>query len=1298
MALIVVLGAVAMIALLVVAFLTMARTEQRSASAFSDSVDAQNLSEVPLNLAIAQIRRATEQNGVSKTWSSQPGMLRVYGIEPDSTTGGYRAKTVALHKLYSDDKMVITNSGASATTGGQTTTEVKNALDLDASDLASWNAVPGMYVDINEPSAVVTAATNKVAVEFPICDPRAIFAKSGGKAVDGFDFSGHTAPGNALPGTVVPKDATDVSAKLPMPVKWLYMLADGRLVTPTGGSEDGLEFDTKDQPTAVNPITGRVAFWTDDDSCKINVNTATEGTAWDAPKTYSGTDIQFAQRQPAQNEFSRYPGHPAQTCLSPVFQMFGSDWNLDSSTPESQRAAIAERYMNISPRIPWGGSKAGTEVPTTAVPLVDQNGKPKNGRLYANLDEIVFTRDRQAQTPPLFQQDIARGRFFLTTHSRAPELSLFNKSRILLWPLSASDSQRNAKDKLLAFLGTAGNSPYYFQRKSNFSSTDPGSSQLPDQDLSVEVGDAAATNGAPARNRDIYQGLLQPATGPDYQIPGFGSSFAAKWGLQRRNQILTEMFDFVRWSVNSYSTGLTPQYYYLPQRTGNFTGESSAVPVIASNNTRGFGRWPTITEATIVFIATAAKKPTTDMTTTEMQAYVILEPFSPTCGPPVWSANLRYRITGLDSFAYNGTSMGFPAKAVSRVNAANGYLDGGHTTAFCGIAAQFKKANLSSDESKNGTKGGRTLGVANTDTEFPFYSSKINVTGNTQFSFSGGSITIELLTGLKTIAESKTVQTIKLNFPPATLKVPRYTLSSHDKSYQILTTRFTAAGGDLANVLIRDGDITRSVEIAPDNPAAGDLRLLSAMGTIPASWYTVHPKYADTSVERLHFLRSGNYTSAGQYGPGGSDDTIGKYGIGRADTARTAGPLVKGIEYCCQAAPAVPRGLNGAFNADGRPGDWDNGTGKVEDGPYINKADEGNLATADGGYFTKSLFTIESGASFSPNRQISSAVAFGSLPTGITSADQAMSGTPFRPWQTLLFCPNPASRTTNASLQPSIMDHEGFGAPRDHLLLDLFWMPVVEPYAMSESFSTAGKINMNYQMLPFSHIERSTGIYAALKPVSMLAISPQSVKAVGSKDSGHTDTHNYKGESPHEKELRYLVDAKKTLKGFQNRFATGDAFRSASEICEIFLVPQRLQTPGGKSYNTDAAEPPDSYDGMTEWWNGSLTAADAFDLTGDNSREAPYGQLYPRLTTKSNTFTVHYRVQMLRKARSTDKAKWVEGKDAVLSEYRGSAILERYMDPNDKELALIKQGYNDFESTFDNHYRIRVIERKRFSP
>ena len=68
---------------------------------------------------------------------------------------------------------------------------------------------------------------------------------------------------------------------------------------------------------------------------------------------------------------------------------------------------------------------------------------------------------------------------------------------------------------------------------------------------------------------------------------------------------------------------------------------------------------------------------------------------------------------------------------------------------------------------------------------------------------------------------------------------------------------------------------------------------------------------------------------------------------------------------------------------------------------------------------------------------------FGSLPT------QTLDG---RPWQTLLFRP---------AAEPVATPHPGSLPPHDHYLLDFFHMPIVEPYAISEPFSTAGKVNLD---------------------------------------------------------------------------------------------------------------------------------------------------------------------------------------------------------------------------------------------
>ncbi|MDB6140657.1 MAG: Verru Chthon cassette protein, partial [Verrucomicrobiaceae bacterium] len=155
-------------------------------------------------------------------------------------------------------------------------------------------------------------------------------------------------------------------------------------------------------------------------------------------------------------------------------------------------------------------------------------------------------------------------------------------------------------------------------------------------------------------------------------------------------------------------------------------------------------------------------------------------------------------------------------------------------------------------------------------------------------------------------------------------------------------------------------------------------------------------------------------------------------------------------------------------------------------------------------------------------------------------------------------------------------------------------------------------------------------------------------------------------------------------------------------------IPKRLQ---GHQYEdtslSPSVSPPDpantfqsgkhtAYTDALKWWKGT-SFSDSFDATGDNLREAPYAQLYPRLCTRSNVFTVHYRVQLLHKSRSTQPDQWVEGKDQVVAEYRGQSTVERYLDPKDTKIpdyataTLASDAVDDF-------YKYRVTNRRQFSP
>ena len=273
-------------------------------------------------------------------------------------------------------------------------------------------------------------------------------------------------------------------------------------------------------------------------------------------------------------------------------------------------------------------------------------------------------------------------------------------------------------------------------------------------------------------------------------------------------------------------------------------------------------------------------------------------------------------------------------------------------------------------------------------------------------------------------------------------------------------------------------------------------------------------------------------------------------------------------------------------------------------------------------------------------------------------------------------------------------------------------MPVVQPYAISEPLSTAGLVNLNYQIAPFTYIERSTALRGVLKNVMLPAINASDVKGAGDHPTAidGSDPQKYKfylntknvtsgtlnQPSPYKYETRYGINRDLTVSGIdEHYFNQGLLFRYPSEVCNLFLVPQQLS---GAAYNPNNPVMPTSYDNMMTWWN-------SMNLTGDNLREEPYDRIYPRLTTKSNNYTVHYRVQVLKKVPGTGTSVWVEGADIVAAEYRGSSLIERYIDPNNPALNsswdtdtinLNLGGPN--HADLSSLYKFRVVSTKKFAP
>ncbi len=485
--------------------------------------------------------------------------------------------------------------------------------------------------------------------------------------------------------------------------------------------------------------------------------------------------------------------------------------------------------------------------------------------------------------------------------------------------------------------------------------------------------------------------------------------------------------------------------------------------------------------------------------------------------------------------------------------------------------------------------------------------------------------------------------------------------------------------------ILQPGDTIRSLVVGGGDPAAADPRIAALQQEVKT--FRTNPDY-NTSKRRAETLRRAD---GGFY----FDPSSTLYAeLPQKNTDPTTGSFIplNATKYKSGYGPDLVRTTSSgqpfvARRSDGQIADFDTGIGSFPDGAFAGKADEGNVASYWYNevygtwnyvepYFSTWVYDPPLDTYFSPNRQVPGPVMFGSLAAPHVSWDKAG-------WKTLLFCPNPAG-----------ISHPGSVSPPDHLLLDLFSMPVVEPYAISEPFSTAGKVNLNYQLVPFDYIKRTTAIRAALHPLRVTAI-PQTFLD-GSKQ------FRYKGQDNTET-LRYLVDREQTLKAFDDNYIqyrinrSAGFFKSASQICERYLYPKGTTIDGSNvKFTTGESQ-------IKVFW-------DRNQLTGDNVREKPYADLYQRITTKSNTFTIHYRVQTLRQrpysGASSGEAAYYrsfdESRDSVLSELRGNATIERYLDPEDPRFQAnyspAKDRINVETQSLEDAYRFRIISNKRFSP
>lgn len=1199
MALVVVLACLVFLVALGVAFLFSGSTEVKSSNTYAEGGRAQMFAQSAAALAQAQIAdgtRGVDGSGNLLAWASQPGMIRTY--DNAGNPGAY-------YKLYSWDKM--SDSGSF---------DPSAHAEKVASD---WYEQKAVYTDLNQP---IESGTGKL---YPILDGNDLTLEitdvasgkkgktydggSGTAAIAGFFVSSAATPANPGPG----------GNPIPMPVKWLYVLKGGQIVAPTGGNGDTATFSGSNAPTTDNPIVGRIAFWADDETCKVNINTASEGTYSDTPRlgVLSKDDEDLIFNQPVTHEYQRYPGHPGMTSLSVVLPLSKDD------------------IYAIAPRISSGGSDAGQ---TRTAMGAGITLTPDSDRLYASVDELVFKPDASGGTrpvnhPALTQKLLDRSRFFLTASSRSPEVNLFGRPRVSIWPVSVHESHdfRSGYDNTFAFCATmrhdlgAGKYRYYFQRE--------------------KAGDPTNDLDGIPRNRVLLDYLRYLMS---QQIPGFKGSLADKYhsldaagilpaATTECDQILTEIFDYVR-STNLSDTAISGT-------ANRFSALGEVVPIEnTANGTRGFGRFRTVQGANFLFLGKEEVANVSGGTDVRVQAFFIPQLFDVAVGTIFNSKPFSLTMEGLQSFTVStGTT---PAVVTTNLGYDNS------------IQASLPNTSWNFRYGANFGAQFGFLDFCMVDAFSKLLSVEFLAPKDGSFVFNGGDVTFRMNTSGGLVA-----QTVKLRFPPARFPTPKLAKPDYmDGSFGPYNLRdFNVRrymDRDARNAWFTSDDVVRSVSANP-----GDMRLIAAR---------VNPPGPDS--DQYAFKPNAQYGDMSTMGNpvGQAHNLWGGDGYPYGNTFN--GKLVRGLGYdsYSKVFPDVPMngvalGKNTSFAAGDIPGDWDTGVAEIQDGPYINRADEGDKGKMPNLWPYKWKYHIGYQALdqtiFTPNRLLPSAVMFGSLSTGVLAN---------KPWQTLLFRPGPAGHPGLGTP----VDGPPFTTPPDYLLLDLFWMPVIEPYPISEPLSTAGKINMNYQIVPFTYINRDTGIRAILK----------SEKVISIKDSDSANYKHHYGSPAVAGMSRQAVDADQTLTRFLYQFEVKkDIFRSPSQICGIDIIPVDL----GANAMNDSTSPGAARTKMDAYWNSRL-------LTGDNCRERPYATIYPRLTTQSNTYTIHFRAQALKKVRNSSPVVWDEKKDRVTGEYRGFQTVERYIDPNDSQIP--DYAIPGADVPIGSFYKYRVVQAKQFAP
>lgn len=306
------------------------------------------------------------------------------------------------------------------------------------------------------------------------------------------------------------EDSANPGHAVSMQVRWIYV------------RKDGTE-DLSEQPSltdTANPIMGRYAYWTDDESCKVNYNLAWTRNAVNPNQ----------------------PSHPTRINLPTIF---GND-------PDAEGKANAIHFYDPT----------GVQPPPTDFTL----------SAYRNFQRFFFhtpeAARQVAQVHPGIDTALLAAKFNVTHYNHDPDTTFFNEPRIILttqperagWTYNGSD-----------WVGTNGKPwPDGVPSFINVGAVDPNS---PNKHPYTNIWDPITQVDA-NKLADVIDKLNAYIQRTDWPIASSGSSFQNKYYLGRPQRLTQLSLNIINYVRTKESTG-DPDHLADP----NGRGTQTVVPI-----------------------------------------------------------------------------------------------------------------------------------------------------------------------------------------------------------------------------------------------------------------------------------------------------------------------------------------------------------------------------------------------------------------------------------------------------------------------------------------------------------------------------------------------------------------------------------------------------------------------------------------------------------------------------------------------------------------------------------------------